>query len=96
MAIHVDQIADSSADKATRERRNIGYRAKARISLVLASDPIRLTAVVVANDRDAMAKCDDFHACGLRSQFRARKTFREIAHVACSEFSRATPLARVV
>ena len=65
MAVHVDQIADAFADEAARERRNAGYRAKARVSLVLADNSIGLTAVVVANDRDAMAKCDDFHACGL-------------------------------
>ena len=96
VAIHVDQIANASADQGTRERRKIGYRTKARISLVLADDPVRLTAVIVANDRDAMAKCDDFHACRLRSQFRARKTFGEIAQVACGEFDRATTLVRIV
>ena len=75
MAIHVDNIADTFADQAPRKRRNIGYHAEARVSLVLADNSVGLAAVVVANNGDAMTKRDDFDARRRRSQFRARNTF---------------------
>jgi hypothetical protein len=59
VTVHVDEIADAFANQATPERRNIRDRADARISLVLADNSVGLTAVAVANDRDAMAERDN-------------------------------------
>jgi hypothetical protein len=95
VTVHVDEIADAFANQATRERRNIRDRADARISLVLADNSVGLTAVAVANDRDAMAERDNLDARRFRPQYRTRKTFGEIACTARGEFERVTALVRV-
>jgi hypothetical protein len=95
VAIHVDQIADAFADQATRKWRNVAYHPEARVSLILADNSVGLTAVVVANNGDAMAKRDDFDARRRRPQFRTRDTFGEISRVARSEFERATTLVHI-
>ena len=96
VTVHVDAIANAFANHATRERRNIRDRADAWIGLVLADNSVSLTAVVVANDRDAMAERDDLEARRLRPQYRCRKTFGEIACIPRGEFERATALVRVL
>jgi hypothetical protein len=95
VTVHVDEIADAFANQATPERRKIRDRADARISLVLADNSVGLTAVAVANDRDAMAERDNLDARRFRPQYRTRKTFGEIACIARGEFERATALVRV-
>jgi hypothetical protein len=96
VTVHVDEITDVFANQATRQRRNMRDRADAWIGLVLADNSVGLTAVVVANDRDAMAERDDLDARRLRPQYRTRKTFGEIACIARGEFERATALVRVL
>ena len=73
-----------------------GHRSAARISLVLADNSVGLTAVVVANDRDAMAERDNLDAHRRGPQFGARESFGEIARVARGEFERATALVCVL
>jgi hypothetical protein len=96
VTVHVDEIPGAFANQATRERRNIRDRADAWIGLVLADNSVGLTAVVVANDRDAMAERDNLDARRFRPQYRARKTFGEIACIAGGKFERATALVRAL
>ena len=96
VVIQVDEITDAFANQTTREQRDIRDRADVGIRLVLANNLIGLTSVVVANDRDAMAECDDLDGRRFRPKCSARKTFGEIARVARSEFKRATALARTL
>ena len=78
------------------KRGHISDRSTTGIGLVLADDPERLAAIIVAQNRNLGAERDRHRARGLRLQNCARDAFREIARIPCGQFQSATALVGVL
>ena len=96
MAIHLHGLTDPLSNEPMGKRGHIGDRSVAGIRLVLADDPERLAAAVVAQDRDLGAERDHNSVSRFRLRNCARDAFREISRIPCSQFQSAPALAGVL
>jgi hypothetical protein len=84
--IQLHGLTDPLSDKQAGKWGHIGDRSAAGIRLVLANDPERLAAIIVAQDRDMAAERDHDSVNGFRLWHCARDPLREVAHIPRSQF----------
>jgi hypothetical protein len=88
-------LTDSLSDEQAGKRGHIGDRSAAGIRLILAYDPERLAAIIVAQDRDMAAERDHDSVTRFRLWHCARDPLREVAHIPRSQFQSAPTIVGV-
>jgi hypothetical protein len=93
--IQLHGLTDPLSDNPLGKWGHIGDRSAAGIRLVLAYDPERLAAIIVAQDRDLGAERDYDRVTRFRLRNRARDAFREVAYIPRGQFQSAPAVVGV-
>ena len=96
VTIHLYGLTDPLSNEPMGKWGHIGDGSAAGIRFVLAYDPERLAAIIVAQDRDMAAERDHDSVNGFRLWHCARDPLREVAHIPRSQFQGATTLVGVL
>jgi hypothetical protein len=89
VTIHLYGLTDPLSNEPMGKRGHIGDGSAAGIRFVLANDPERLAAIIVAHDRDLGAEYNHGRVGRLRLRKRARNAFREVARIPRGQFQGA-------